>query len=96
MSGRKGEGKGKGKEGVFLFAICHRDIIEIRDLIVDEWAKESHGNLVLSKVAENNNFSVIKFQALHCFAFWLKLGFSSLLIHEEKENVYNKIDLCCS
>ena len=46
MSGRKGEGK--GKEGVFLFAICHRDIIEIRDLIVDEWAKESHGNLASS------------------------------------------------
>ena len=90
MSGRKGEGK--GKEGVFLFAICHRDIIEIRDLIVDEWAKESHGNLVLSKVAENNNFSVMKFQELHCFAFWLKLGSFNLLIHEEKENVYNTID----
>ena len=91
MSGRKGEGKGKGKEGVFLFAICHRDIIEIRDLIVDEWAKESHGNLVLSKVAENNSFSVMKFKTLHSFAFWLKLGFSSLLIHEGNKNVYNKI-----
>ena len=27
------------------FCTCYHDINEIRDLIVDEWAKESRGNL---------------------------------------------------
>ena len=42
------EGGGSLEAGcgsVFRFAICHHDIIEIRDLIVDEWAKESPGKV---------------------------------------------------
>ena len=57
----------------FVFAICHRDIIEIRDLIVDEWAKESHGNLASSgELRSFRNealvyYSVMEFTTLQIF-----------------------------